>query len=102
MGEMSSSDSETSVNLGPRSAPQRPFAAADESAAVIPAVCPTRPTSLLPPSLTAVRPEVPHIFSEQICNSLGIFIDIVGLAGAFGLSCPIDCSGSSGGPDCVH
>ncbi|XP_051147716.1 uncharacterized protein LOC127262895 [Andrographis paniculata] len=59
MEEMSSSDSETSVNLGPRSAPQRPFAAADESAAVIPAVCPTRPTSLLPPSLTAVRPEGP-------------------------------------------
>ncbi|XP_051148716.1 uncharacterized protein LOC127263644 [Andrographis paniculata] len=64
MEEVSSSDSETSVNLGPRSAPQRPFAAADESAAVIPAVCPTRPTSLLPPSLTAVRPEVTHILSE--------------------------------------
>ncbi|XP_051122567.1 uncharacterized protein LOC127245620 [Andrographis paniculata] len=59
MEEVSSSDSETSVNLGPRSAPQRPFAAADESAAVIPAVRPTRPTSLLPPSLTAVRPEGP-------------------------------------------
>ncbi|XP_051116664.1 predicted GPI-anchored protein 58 [Andrographis paniculata] len=62
--ELSSSDSETFVNLGPRSAPQRPFAAADESAAIIPAVRPTRPTSLLPPSLTAVRPEVTHILSE--------------------------------------
>ncbi|XP_051116240.1 uncharacterized protein LOC127241308 [Andrographis paniculata] len=59
MEEMSSSESETSVNLGPRSAPQRPFATADESAAIIPAVCPTRPTSLLHPSLTAVRPEGP-------------------------------------------
>ncbi|XP_051150602.1 uncharacterized protein LOC127265008 [Andrographis paniculata] len=57
--ELSSSDSETSVNLGPRSAPQQPFAAADESAAAIPAVRPPRPTSLLPPSITAVRPEGP-------------------------------------------
>ncbi|XP_051139073.1 uncharacterized protein LOC127256890 [Andrographis paniculata] len=55
--EISSSDSETSVNLGPRSAPQRPFAAAEESAIVVPAARFPRPTTLLAPSGTTVRPE---------------------------------------------
>ncbi|XP_051113724.1 uncharacterized protein LOC127239562 [Andrographis paniculata] len=55
--EISSSDSETSVNLGPRSAPQRPFAAAEESAVAAPAARVPRPTTLLSPSVTMVHPE---------------------------------------------
>ncbi|XP_051140106.1 uncharacterized protein LOC127257684 [Andrographis paniculata] len=55
--EIPSSDSETSVNLGPRSIPQRPFEAADESAIEIPVAHPSRPITVLAPSATTIRPE---------------------------------------------
>ncbi|XP_051136517.1 uncharacterized protein LOC127255166 [Andrographis paniculata] len=55
--EISSSDSETSVNLGPKSDPQRPFAATEELAIAVPAARPPRPTTLLALSITTVRPE---------------------------------------------
>ncbi|XP_051124838.1 uncharacterized protein LOC127247147 [Andrographis paniculata] len=55
--EIPSSDSKTSVNLGPRSIPQRPLEAADESAIVVPAAQPSRHMAILAPSVTTIRPE---------------------------------------------
>ncbi|XP_051142797.1 uncharacterized protein LOC127259476 [Andrographis paniculata] len=59
--EIHSSESETSVNLGPRSKPQRPFEAVDESAIEIPITFFLRPTALLVPSMTTICQEVSEI-----------------------------------------
>ncbi|XP_051132641.1 uncharacterized protein LOC127252491 [Andrographis paniculata] len=55
--EIPSSDSETSVNLGPRSKPQRPLEATDESAIGIPNDQPSKLMAILAPSTTIIRPE---------------------------------------------